>query len=89
MKLDNLKQLVKEELNRTLNENIQVNLSPSETGTYEIKYTIMDEDGGPDYSENITLEISKEDIEKYTWEEIIRDSINFKIYKIDKIDKIA
>ena len=89
MKLDNLKQLVKEELNRTLNENIQVNLSPSETGTYEIKYIIMDEDGGPDYSENITLEISKEDIEKYTWEEIIRDSINFKIYKIDKIDKIA
>jgi hypothetical protein len=47
----------------------------------------MDEDGGPDYSENITLEISKEDIEKYTWEEIIRDSINFKIYKIDKIVK--
>ena len=89
MKLDNLKQLVKEELNRTLNENIQVNLSPSETGTYEIKYIIMDEDGGPDYSENITLKISKEDIEKYTWEEIIRDSINFKIYKIDKIDKIA
>jgi hypothetical protein len=87
MKLDNLKQLVKEELNRTLNENIQVNLSPSETGTYEIKYIIMDEDGGPDYSENITLEISKEDIEKYTWEEIIRDSINFKIYKIDKIVK--
>ena len=87
MKLDNLKQLVKEELNRTLNENIQVNLSPSETGTYEIKYTIMDEDGGPDYSENITLKISKEDIEKYTWEEIIRDSINFKIYKIDKIVK--
>ena len=87
MKLDNLKQLVKEKLNRTLNENIQVNLSPSETGTYEIKYIIMDEDGGPDYSENITLEISKEDIEKYTWEEIIRDSINFKIYKIDKIVK--
>ena len=87
MKLDNLKQLVKEELNRTLNENIQVNLSPSETGIYEIKYIIMDEDGGPDYSENITLEISKEDIEKYTWEEIIRDSINFKIYKIDKIVK--
>ena len=87
MKLDNLKQLVKEELNRTLNENIQVNLSPSETGTYEIKYIIMDADGGPDYSENITLEISKEDIEKYTWEEIIRDSINFKIYKIDKIVK--
>jgi hypothetical protein len=87
MKLDNLKQLVKEELNRTLNENIQVNLSPSETGTYEIKYIIMDEDGGPDYSENITLEISKEDIEKYTWEEIIRDSINFKIYKIKKIVK--
>ena len=87
MKLDNLKQLVKEELNRTLNENIQVNLSPSETGTYEIKYIIMDEDGGPDYSENITLEISKEDIEKYTWEEIIRDSINFKIYKIEKIVK--
>ena len=87
MKLDNLKQLVKEELNRTLNENIQVNLSPSETGTYEIKYIIMDEDGGPDYSENITLEISKEDIEKYTWEEIIRDSINSKIYKIDKIVK--
>ena len=87
MKLDNLKQLVKEELKRTLNENIQVNLSPSETGTYEIKYIIMDEDGGPDYSENITLEISKEDIEKYTWEEIIRDSINSKIYKIDKIVK--
>ena len=38
MNLDNLKQLVKEELNRPLNENIQVNLSPSETGTYEIKY---------------------------------------------------
>ena len=87
MKLDNLKQLVKEELKRTLNENIQVNLSPSETGTYEIKYIIMDEDGGPDYSENITLEISKEDIEKYTWEEIIRDSINSKIYKIEKIVK--
>jgi hypothetical protein len=87
MKLDNLKQLVKEKLNRTLNENIQVNLSPSETGTYEIKYIIMDADGGPDYSENITLKISKEDIEKYTWEEIIRDSINFKIYKIEKIVK--
>jgi hypothetical protein len=83
-----LKELIKEELKKVLNENIQVNLSPSETGTYEIKYIIMDEDGGPDYSENITLEISKENIEKYTWEEIIRDSINFKIYKIDKIDKI-
>ena len=87
MKLEGLKKLIKEELKRTLNENIQVNLSPSETGTYEIKYIIMDEDGGPDYSENITLKISKEDIKKYTWEEIIRDSINFKIYKIEKIIK--
>ena len=41
MKLDNLKQLVKEEIKNLLNENIQVNLSPSETGTYEIKYIIM------------------------------------------------
>ena len=41
MKKSYLKELIKEELKKVLNENIQVNLSPSETGTYEIKYIIM------------------------------------------------
>jgi len=40
MKLDNLKQLVKEELNRTLNENVRNN-KDIKAGEYEITYEPM------------------------------------------------
>jgi hypothetical protein len=55
MKLDNLKQLVKEELKRALSEDLK-NQSPTEPGKYKVKYTIDNGSGGDDEIVTITQE---------------------------------
>jgi hypothetical protein len=58
MKLDNLKQLVKEELKRALNEELKDQI-PTEPGKYKVSYTTDQGSGGDD--EIVT--ISQEDID--------------------------
>ena len=54
MKLDNLKQLVKEELKRALNEEGLRDQVPTEPGKYKIEYTIDNGDGADLDVVNIT-----------------------------------
>jgi hypothetical protein len=53
MKLDNLKELVKEELKRALSEELK-NQAPTEPGKYKVKYTIDNGSGGDDEIVTIT-----------------------------------
>jgi hypothetical protein len=55
MKLDGLKQLVKEELKRALNEELK-DQSPTEPGKYKVEYTIDGGSGGDDEIVTITQE---------------------------------
>jgi len=85
MKLDNLKQLVKEELNRTLNE-VKI----------KIKYITEDpNDGGPDFSGSTIEQINQADFDKYKndlrnnfWKEIAEKDAGERIYKIEKITEL-
>jgi hypothetical protein len=53
MKLNNLKQLIKEEIIRTLSEELK-NQAPTEPGKYKVKYTIDGGSGGDDEIVTIT-----------------------------------
>jgi hypothetical protein len=53
MKLDGLKQLVKEELKRALNEELK-DQAPTEPGKYKVKYTTDNGSGGDDEIVTIT-----------------------------------
>ena len=55
MKLDNLKQLIKEELKRALSEELKDQI-PTEPGKYKVEYTIDDGSGGDDEIVTITQE---------------------------------
>jgi archaellum component FlaC len=59
MKLDNLKQLVKEELKRALNEEELKDQVPTEPGKYKIEYT-TDDGTGADFD---VIEITQNDID--------------------------
>jgi len=59
MKLDGLKQLVKEELKRALNEEKLKDQVPTEPGKYKIEYT-TDDGTGADFD---VVEISQSDID--------------------------
>ena len=85
MKLDNLKQLVKEELNRTLNE-----------VTVKINYITEDpEEGGPDIDGFTTKQIDQADFDKYKndlrnnfWKEIAEKDTDERIYKVTEVTKL-
>ena len=55
MKLNNLKQLIKEEIKRTLSEELK-NQVPTKPGKYKVKYTIDNGSGGDDEIVTITQE---------------------------------
>jgi hypothetical protein len=55
MKLEGLKELVKEELKRALSEELK-NQAPTEPGKYKVKYTIDNGSGGDDEIVTITQE---------------------------------
>ena len=55
MKLEGLKKLIKEELKRTLNEELK-NQAPTEPGKYKVKYTTDNGSGGDDEIVTITQE---------------------------------
>ena len=84
MKLNNLKQLVKEELKRTLNK-----------VTVKINYITEDpKEGGPDIDGSTTKQINQADFDKHKnnlnsnfWKEIAQEDTDERIYKIDKIVK--
>jgi hypothetical protein len=85
MKLDNLKELVKEELKRALNE-VKV----------KIDYITEDPDGGGPGIDGSTVEqVDQDEFDKYKndlmnnfWKGIAKDAANDRIYKIDKITKL-
>jgi len=97
MKLDGLKQLVKEEIKKVLSENTEdvKGKLPTEPGKYKIEYvTADDEDGGPDSEGKDEVNISQNDINmnqnvspRRFWE--TKPMSNFKIYKVTKVTKVG
>ncbi len=85
MKLNNLKELVKEELKRALNK-VKV----------KIEYITEDpEEGGPLMDGFTTKQIDQADFDKHKdnlksnfWKEIAQEASDERIYKIDKITKL-
>ena len=85
MKLDGLKQLVKEELERALNK-VKV----------KIDYITEDPDeGGPLMDGFVTVQIDQDDFDKYKndlrnyfWIRTTQNAVDERIYKIDKITKL-
>ena len=85
MKLNNLKELVKEELKRALNQ-VKV----------KIDYITEDpEEGGPLIDEFITKQIDQADYDKHKdnlkssfWKETVQETSDERIYKIEKITKL-
>jgi hypothetical protein len=85
MKLDGLKQLVKEELKRALNE-VKV----------KIDYITEDPDGGGPGIDGSTVEqVDQDEFDKYKndlmnnfWKGIAKDAANDRIYKITKVTKL-
>jgi len=84
MKLDNLKELVKEELNRALNK-VKV----------KIEYITQDPDGGGPGMRGSTVEqVDQDEFDKYKndlmnnfWKGIAIDAANDRIYKVTKVTK--
>jgi hypothetical protein len=85
MKLDNLKKLVKEELERALNK-VKV----------KIDYITEDPDGGgPLIDGFVTVQIDQDDFDKYKndlrnyfWIGTTQNAVDERIYKINKITKL-
>ena len=96
MKLDGLKELVKEELKRALRDLKNMPLENMEEGTYIVDYITQDPDGGgPGMSGSVTKSFTKEDFKNSTrklpsnfWMDVAIDAEeNERIYKIDKVTK--
>jgi hypothetical protein len=84
MKLEGLKELVKEELKRALNQ-VKV----------KIEYITEDPDGGPDFPGSTVEQVDQDEFDKYKndlmnnfWKGIARDAANERIYKVTKVTKI-
>ena len=97
MKLDSLRQLVKEEIKKVLSENTEdvKGQLPTEPGRYQIDYIVADEDGGPDYPENNVVNISQDsinmsqDVSPSTfWRGEARSIAGFNIYKVEKVTRV-
>ena len=100
MKLNGLRQLVKEEIKKVLSENTEdvKGKLPTKPGKYKIEYiTADDEDGGPDSEGKGEVNISQNALPKSTdnifpskfWEGEARSISNFKIYKVTKVTKVG
>ena len=64
MKLEGLKELVKEELKRALGDIQNTPLEKLEAGTYKVEYITEDPvEGGPDLPGSVTKSFTKEDFE--------------------------
>ena len=95
MKLDGLKQLVKEELKRALGDFQNVPFEELEAGTYTIDYITEDPDeGGPDMPGSVTKSFTKEDfsnpptnLPSNFWKGIAQDAADERIYKIKQVTK--
>jgi hypothetical protein len=96
MKLDNLKQLVKEELTKAMNDRDlkDMPLGNMEEGTYEIEYIVADPDGGPDYPDSDIVSITQDEFDRNIdvsnsnfWKGTVRDLANFPIYKVIKVTR--
>jgi hypothetical protein len=96
MKLNNLKQLIKEEIIRTLEDLQNTSLKKLEAGTYKVEYITEDPvEGGPDLPGSVTKSFTKEDFENSTrkepsnfWMDVAADAEeNARIYKIKQVTK--
>ena len=97
MKLDGLKELVKEELKRALGDIQNTPLEKLEAGTYKVDYITEDPvEGGPDLPGSVTKSFTKEDFENSTrkqpsnfWMDVAIDAEeNARIYKIKQVTKV-
>ena len=98
MKLNGLRQLVKEEIKKVLSENTEdvKGKLPTKPGRYQIDYIVADEDGGPDYPENNVVNISQNSINMNQdvspsnfWRGEARSIAGFNIYKVEKVSKVG
>jgi hypothetical protein len=95
MKLEGLKELVKEELKRALGDFQNVPFEELEAGTYTIEYITQNPDGGgADIDGKVTKSFTKEDflnpptnLPSNFWKGIAQDAADKRIYKIDKVTK--
>ena len=95
MKLDGLKELVREELKRALGDLQNVPFEELEAGTYTIEYITEDPDGGgPDFPGSVTKSFTKEDflnpptnMPSNFWKGIAQDDADARIYKIKQVTK--
>ena len=95
MKLDNLRQLVKEELNSALEDLKNTPLKNMNGGTYEIEYMTQADGGGGDMGKTITATVTKNEFiegmdlsPSNFWKGIARDAANFPIYKVTKVTRV-
>ena len=84
MKLNSLKELVKEELKRALNE-VKV----------KVEYIVADRDCGPDFPGSTVEQVDQDEFDKYKndlmnnfWKGIAREAANDRIYKVTKVTKL-
>ena len=92
MKLNNLRQLIKEELKRTLSENTDVKESPLEPGKYEVSYVVEERGGGGAYADSGITIVTEKDIANdfnnlpYNfWKDLAARMANAPIYKVTKV----
>ena len=96
MKLDNLRQLVKEEFTQALRDLKDMPLENMEEGTYKVDYITEDpNEGGPDLPGSVTKSFTKEDFKNSTrkqpsnfWMDVAIDAEeNARIYKVTKVTR--
>jgi hypothetical protein len=94
MKLDNLKQLVKEELKRALSEGMTKDQVPTEPGKYKIEYTV-DNGSGADLD---VINVSQNDIDDainsgtnslWFWKSLIDNNLFGRGDRVMNVEKIA
>jgi hypothetical protein len=89
MKLDGLKQLVKEELKRALNEELKDQF-PTEPGKYKVEYTIDGGSGGDDEIVTITQEdIDNAEGSTKIWQAKIENHLFGRGDRVMSVKKIA
>jgi hypothetical protein len=96
MKLNSLRQLIKEELTQALRDLKNMPLENMEEGTYKVDYITEDPiEGGPGMQGSVTKSFTKEDFKNSTrklpsnfWMDVAIDAEeNERIYKIDKVTR--
>jgi hypothetical protein len=94
MKLNILRQLVKEELNSVLEDLKNTPLKGMNDGTYKIEYQTQAKGGGGEDTDSTKVSITKEEFKKnqnqppYSfWLDITRTNVDDKIYKVTKVTR--